>query len=188
MKEQKTPQEKKALSYKKDRRNDYGANDKASRKNIPLRKAKQNRTYRKNVNQILDSVPNKIDLSEIDLLESEVRSVNKGDWKKYPDASLGEIVEAKLENRQRKIGKGKTARKKERELVESMEIITRQETEDIWVAEVVGYQNLITQGRTEKEAIGKVRTLAKVAAQNSSGLDVQILVNGELIHPFLEKK
>ncbi len=29
-----TPQEKKALSYVKDRRNDYGENDKSSRKNI----------------------------------------------------------------------------------------------------------------------------------------------------------
>jgi hypothetical protein len=30
-----SPQEKKALSYAKDRRNDYGENDKSSRKNIP---------------------------------------------------------------------------------------------------------------------------------------------------------
>ena len=31
----KSPQEKKALSYAKDRRNTYGENDKSSRKNIP---------------------------------------------------------------------------------------------------------------------------------------------------------
>lgn len=30
-----SPQEKKRLSYAKDRRNDYGENDKSSRKNVP---------------------------------------------------------------------------------------------------------------------------------------------------------
>lgn len=33
-----TPQQKKALSYERDRRNVYDENDKSSRKNIPLRK------------------------------------------------------------------------------------------------------------------------------------------------------
>lgn len=33
------PQEKKALSYARDRRNGYGENDKSSRKAIPARKA-----------------------------------------------------------------------------------------------------------------------------------------------------
>jgi len=34
----KTPQEKKQLSYDRDRRSIYGENDKSSRKNIPLSK------------------------------------------------------------------------------------------------------------------------------------------------------
>ena len=183
---QKTPQEKKALSYEKDRRNDYGANDKASRKNIPIRKAKQNRAYRKNVNQIVDKVPNEIDLEKIDLIESEVRSVKKENWKKYPDALLGNIVKAKIENRELKIGRGKTARKKEREIVEAMEIKTIQH-EAIWIAEIVGFHHLKAEGKTEKEAIGKVTTLARVAARNEAGFDVQILMNGKLIKPTLEK-
>lgn len=39
----KTPQDKKALSYAKDRRNTYGENDKSSRKAIPARKAGESR-------------------------------------------------------------------------------------------------------------------------------------------------
>ncbi len=184
---QKTPQEKKTLSYAKDKRNVYGANDKASRKSIPLRKALQNRAYRKNVNQLFDKVPSEINLEEIDVIESEVRSIKKGNWNKYPDAPLGKVVEEKLENRKAKTGKGKTARKKEREIVESMKIETCQEAEDVWIADIIGFRNLRAKGRTEKEAIGKVKTLAKVAAQNASGLDVQILIDGKLIKPILEK-
>jgi hypothetical protein len=46
-KRQRSPGEKKALSYAKDRRNSYRANDKASRKAIPLRKAKSHRADRR---------------------------------------------------------------------------------------------------------------------------------------------
>ena len=185
---QKTPQEKKTLSYAKDRRNDYGANDKASRKSIPLRKANQNRAYRKKVNQILDEVETEVNLEKTELLENLVRSVKKGSWKKYPDAPLGEVVEAKIENRKRKIGKGKTARQKEREFIEAIEIKVHQKTEEVWVAEIVGFHGLKTEGRTEKEAVGKVKTLAKVAAQNAAGLDAAILIDGKFIKPILEKK
>ncbi len=184
---QKTPQEKKTLSYAKDRRNNYGANDKASRKSIPLRKALQNRVYRKNVKQLFDKVPSEINLEEIDLLESEVRAVKKGNWKKYPDAPLGEVVEAKIENRVAKTGKGKTARKKERELVESIEIETFQEAEDVWFAKIIGFRGLSAKGRTEKEAVGIVKTLARVAVQNDSGFDRKVLIDGNLIKPILEK-
>jgi hypothetical protein len=41
-----SPAEKKALSYARDRRNAYGQNDKASRKAISLRKRKVNRANR----------------------------------------------------------------------------------------------------------------------------------------------
>ena len=42
-----SPQEKKELSLQKDRRNAYGENDKASRKNIPRAKARVNRANRR---------------------------------------------------------------------------------------------------------------------------------------------
>jgi hypothetical protein len=42
----KTPQEKKRLSYLKDRRDEYGENDKSSRKNLPRSKAFARRSNR----------------------------------------------------------------------------------------------------------------------------------------------
>jgi hypothetical protein len=50
-----TPQEKKRLSLEKGRRNTYGENDKASRKNIPRAKARVNRAHRSMDRQILDN-------------------------------------------------------------------------------------------------------------------------------------
>jgi hypothetical protein len=47
------PQEKKALSYAKDRRNDYGENDKSSRKSIRRRKRDPNRSDRHRERQVL---------------------------------------------------------------------------------------------------------------------------------------
>ena len=51
----KTPQEKKRLSLAKDRRNVYGENDKASRKNIPRAKSRVNRANRHTDRQVLDT-------------------------------------------------------------------------------------------------------------------------------------
>lgn len=183
---QKTPQEKKALSYAKDRRNSYGENDKASRKSIPLHKAKQNRSYRKSANQVLDTIINETDPENINLIESKVLNVRKGNWKKYPDAPLGKIIEAKIKNRKLHAGKGKTARKKERELIEKLQFNAYQLSPEVWTAEVIGFSNLKVKGKTEKEALGKIKILAKVAAQNAAGLDVKILLDGILIKPILE--
>jgi hypothetical protein len=47
MSRKKSPPEKKADSYKKDRRNTYGENSKSSRKNIPLAKAREHREARR---------------------------------------------------------------------------------------------------------------------------------------------
>jgi hypothetical protein len=49
----KTPQEKKVLSYQKDRRNTYGESVHGARKAIPQRKAWVNRSYRHGVRQQL---------------------------------------------------------------------------------------------------------------------------------------
>jgi hypothetical protein len=49
----KTPQEKKRLSYENDRRNTYGENSKASRKGIPLAKARANRAERHTQDHVL---------------------------------------------------------------------------------------------------------------------------------------
>jgi hypothetical protein len=48
-----SPPEKKALSYAEDRRNDYGENDKSSRKNIRRNKRTPNRADRHRDHQVL---------------------------------------------------------------------------------------------------------------------------------------
>src|SRR5690348_8034336 len=118
---QKSPQEKKALSYTKDRRNNYGENDKASRKNIPLRKAKVNRAYRRKVNEIL-SEANAGDVEQRDLVDSKAKSVERFFWKKCADEPLGSFLKRKLERRESHVGNGKTARKKTTEFLKNLKI------------------------------------------------------------------
>lgn len=57
----KTPQEKKALSYARDRRNSYGENAKSFRKNTPLRKRLVNRANRHRNGQDLGAALGRID-------------------------------------------------------------------------------------------------------------------------------
>jgi hypothetical protein len=88
-----SPQEKKALSYAKDRRNSYGENDKGARKTIPNAKARENRGNRRKLHQELTLMP-KLDEAEAVLVESSARhDVNRvGGWQKIPDMPLGEHV------------------------------------------------------------------------------------------------
>ena len=85
----KTPQEKKRLSLQKDRRNFYGENDKASRKNIPRAKARVNRANRRGDSVALagaKGVPDEtLDAAAEDAVEGRRRKV----WRKVPDESLG---------------------------------------------------------------------------------------------------
>ena len=77
-----TPQEKKCLSLKKDCRNTYGENDKSSRKSIRSRKRWVNRSYRRELKQV-------IDFSDQEEVQSEVNSVQRKAWKKCSDTPLG---------------------------------------------------------------------------------------------------
>ena len=89
----KSPQEKKALSLNRDRRNTYGNNQKAARKAIPLRKAKESRRVRHKDNQALATI-NRLDEASVDLVESTTRhGVSRlGGWKKSADEPLGAII------------------------------------------------------------------------------------------------
>ncbi|HEV7643485.1 MAG TPA: hypothetical protein VGO50_06015 [Pyrinomonadaceae bacterium] len=107
-----TPQEKKELSYAKDRRNTYGESDKGSRKTIPANKARVNRLYRRKVNDVLQAAPELAEPEVVDAVEHKVASVKRKVWKKSPDTPLGEVVEMRLERRETNSGNGKTARKK----------------------------------------------------------------------------
>ena len=180
----KTPQEKKALSYAKDCRNTYGENDKASRKNIPLRKAKANRSYRKKVNSVLQTTPKITDTESIEVIENVVKSVKKDNWKKYPDMPLGEFVERQIYDRENNAGKGKTARKKVRETVKNLEIEIEQEPNQ-WKAKAISLPNISAVGETPEKAVEKLKYLAEAAFGNDLGFDITILMDGKLIKPNL---
>lgn len=102
----KSPQEKKALSYAKGRRNDYGENDKSSRKNIRRNKRAPNRADRHREHQVLAAaVGVAVDADVVE--QAETKLVTKKSlwltkrWRKWRDAPLGEIVENKLRRRAR---------------------------------------------------------------------------------------
>ena len=80
-----TPQEKKRLSLKKDCRNTYGENDKSSRKSIRFRKRWVNRSYRREINQAVDSIA-------ADEIQTKTEEVRRKEWKKCSDTPLGEKI------------------------------------------------------------------------------------------------
>jgi hypothetical protein len=98
--QRRTPAEKKQLSYERDHRNVYGENDKASRKSIPLRKRLGARADRKRASQALapGMVPSQIE--DGDHVDAELLPQrDPRQWRKQPDASLGDHVAKKLKRR-----------------------------------------------------------------------------------------
>ena len=95
-----SPQDKKALSYANDRRNDYGDNAKASRKAIPARKATENRDVRRKAVQAVKATAIS-DEATVDLIESSLRHDldRLGGWKKSLDVPLGELLKRKAHRR-----------------------------------------------------------------------------------------
>ncbi len=93
-----TPQEKKRLSYERDRRNAYGENDKSSRKSIRLRKRMRARTERKRASQGLAPGTIPVQLDDGDHLDAELLPArDPRPWfRKWPDRPLGEHVNKKL--------------------------------------------------------------------------------------------
>lgn len=92
----KTPQEKKSLSYQKDRRNTYGENSKASRKNIPLSKALAIRAERHSQDHMLMGTLKANDDEQLVLIENSVRSTKPRQWRKSADKPLGEALARRL--------------------------------------------------------------------------------------------
>lgn len=96
MKNYRSPQEKKLLSYKKDCRNRGGGHCSHSRYAIAAHKARDHRAYRRQINQILAG--NEIqDANLLEAVDVEVKTVPKSDWRKYPDTPLGEVLKRRLE-------------------------------------------------------------------------------------------
>ena len=156
----KTPQEKKELSYAKDRRNIYGRNDKASRKLIPLRKAQANRSYRHKVNGVLALVIEN-GAEDSDSLETSARSIMGERWKKIPDQPLGEVTTRRLKRRETHAGNGKTARKKAAEFLKALEIRSWQDLNGRWIAEAIGSSGVVCFGDTKEAAFNACRSLAR---------------------------
>jgi hypothetical protein len=85
-----TPQEKKRLSYAKDRRNVYRENSKASRKGIPLAKARANRAHAQD--HLLSQALVSAGADQLTSVETEVRGTKPREWRKTPDKPLGEAL------------------------------------------------------------------------------------------------
>ncbi|MDG2530312.1 hypothetical protein [Caulobacter endophyticus] len=98
-----TPQEKKALSYERDSRNDYTSSDKSIRRLIPLRKAKESRRVRHGADQALHRIVEGGCEEAVDLLENTLSTdvARVGGWRKWEAVSLGETVRGQLERRER---------------------------------------------------------------------------------------
>lgn len=97
-----SPQEKKQLSYLKDRRNTYGENDKSSRKNIPLSRAMRHRALRRVVRQALTDAPGDPAGLPEDHIELQMKRRPKmHGWRKEADTPLGTVLHRKLAQRKR---------------------------------------------------------------------------------------
>jgi hypothetical protein len=99
-----SPQEKKALSYAKDRRNQYGANDKASRKRIRRRKRDVNRADRHREHKVLaDATGGEVDHLVAENAESALAAKRLKryavHWRKWRDAPLADFIESRLRRR-----------------------------------------------------------------------------------------
>jgi hypothetical protein len=88
----KSPQEKKRLSYSKDRRNTYGENSKSSRKNIPLTKALSIRSERHAQDRLLAVALIASEQDQLTSIENKVRGTKPRHWKKSPDEPLGAVL------------------------------------------------------------------------------------------------
>jgi hypothetical protein len=85
-----TPQEKKRASYLRDRRNQYGENDKSSRRGIRLRKRLRSRGERRLAQSAFVSGATEVDLDLAEAVEGRLMRKRRGAWRKPPDTPLGE--------------------------------------------------------------------------------------------------
>jgi hypothetical protein len=94
-----TPQEKKLLSYEKDRRGDYGDSNMGSRKSIPLRKRMSVRSYRRTTKQQLPQQPALARKDDLTAAEARVLWVRREDWRKWLNMTLAEWVTDRKDRR-----------------------------------------------------------------------------------------
>jgi hypothetical protein len=81
----KTPQQKKAESYAKDRYNIYGENDKATRKALPRRRQQRAQAERRVAKQELAGRAAADDEVRLDAMLDRVAQTRRRAWRKSPD-------------------------------------------------------------------------------------------------------
>ena len=87
----KTPQQKKAESLAKDRRNTYGNSDKAARTTVPARKRHRSQSERRLAKQELAGAGE--NESQVDVATGKVAAKRrKAVWQKWADEPLGEVL------------------------------------------------------------------------------------------------
>src|SRR5688572_31185404 len=91
MKRQRTPQEKKALSYDNDRRNVVAESQRGARDAIAKRKQWVNQSHRKAVHQELSRLSG-ASAADPELVESKVKAAPRHNWRKHPDVPLREAL------------------------------------------------------------------------------------------------
>ncbi|MGW0391621.1 hypothetical protein ACWDYJ_12125 [Streptomyces sp. NPDC003042] len=96
--ERKAPQEKKRMSYLKDRRNSYGENDKSSRKSIRRNKRAPKSADRRGRYLVLSALIG-LRTADGDAVEQRLSTRRPKSWRKSPDAPLGQVVIGDLERR-----------------------------------------------------------------------------------------
>jgi hypothetical protein len=104
-----TPQEKKRLSYLKDRRNTYGENDKSSRKNIRRNKQIVNRANRRLRRQEIAAAAGLAAPEAQENVEIMATGRRPKRWHKWADDPLGVVLLRKL-NRSVEMGIGNPAK------------------------------------------------------------------------------
>jgi len=99
----KSPTEKKALSYDRDRRNSYGENPHSSRKNIRRGKQRTHQESRRAATQVLARAIHDNSEDSACVIENDVQVAAKvvelNGFKKKPDIPLRVIISRKLHRR-----------------------------------------------------------------------------------------
>ena len=93
----KSPQQKKRESYAKDRRNTYG--ESGARSRFAIARAKRNRRSRERAAARRAAVLGAQEPERAERLEGKAVVKHGGRWRKIPDESLGEVLQAKLTRR-----------------------------------------------------------------------------------------
>lgn len=109
-KQKRTPQDKKRLSYAKDRRNDYGEHAKSSRRSIARFKAQDIRRERHGKNQALQLVVGAATEDQQVAAEVAARTVKRRLWEKVPDVPLREYIASQRRKRANRTGRRAKAR------------------------------------------------------------------------------